>query len=110
MKKTTTRFVMATALGLVVGASSPTRADTLLDWSPATTGADLAAGDGTPWSNNSAFQNFAENFSFTSAVTLSGMDIYTASAFPSVGMSVTVRLWSDSGGLPGTLLDNFTET
>ena len=81
-----------------------------LDHSPGTTGADLEFSDGDPWSNNSSGQNFADNFSFGSAQTLSGMDIYTATAFPSVGMSVTVRLWSDGGGLPGTLLDNFTTT
>jgi hypothetical protein len=104
------RFVLAAVLGLVLGPSSQTRASVLLDRSPATTGATLELADGKPWSNLSYSQNFADSFSFGTAETLSGMDIYTSTVLPSVGMSVTVRLWSDSGGLPGTLLDNLTTT
>jgi PEP-CTERM motif len=110
MRSVGNRFVLAVALGMALGASSQTRAGILLDHSPGTTGATLEFSDGNPWSNDSTSQNFADTFRFGTAETLSGMDIYTSTAFPSVGMSVTVRLWADSGGLPGALLDNFTTT
>jgi hypothetical protein len=87
--------------------STPDRAAAAIVWdhSPATTGADIYG----PWSNISSGQNFSDQFLLGQDTTLTGMDIYTSNAYPSIGQSVTVRLWSDNGGTPGTLLQSFTE-
>jgi hypothetical protein len=95
-------------LGLLEGASQR-KADLLLDHSPATTGANLLPQVGV-WSNMDIGQNFGEHFGFSSTEFLTGMDIYTRSEWPSLGMLVTVRLWADAAGLPGTLLYEFNET
>jgi hypothetical protein len=47
---------------------------------------------------------------FTTAVSITSMDIYTASAGLSTGTAETLRLFSDNGGQPGTLLDSLSET
>mgnify|MGYP002621795311 CR=1 FL=1 len=91
----------------LVGLSVDARAAILLDQSPATTGAAILS-DGLD--NRSISQNFAEDFSFGTAVSLTGMDIYMAEDVATVGQSVTIRLYEDASGIPGTKLSDFTET
>jgi hypothetical protein len=96
-------------VGLTTAAlfATPSRAVAAIVWdySPATTGADING----PWSNISSIQNFSDQFLLGQDTTLTGMDIYARDGDPSIGQSVTVRLWSDNGGTPGTLLQAFTE-
>jgi hypothetical protein len=100
-------------VGLTTAAllATPDRAAAAIVWdySPATTGADIQPGSGYVWVNDSSAQNFSDQFLLGQDTTLTGMDIYTRDDFLSIGQSVTVRLWSDNSGTPGTLLQNFTE-
>jgi hypothetical protein len=84
-----------------------THAAVLLDQSPATTDAAILTDN---LDNRAGGQNFAEDFSFASAVSLEGMDIYMKSGIASVGQSVTIRVFEDVAGVPGSKLFDFTET
>jgi len=81
-------------------------ATVLWDYSPETTGATGTIN----WNNESLRQNFAESILFDTDVILTGMDIYSAEYYGKVGNSVTIRLWDDVGGQPGSLMMDFTET
>lgn len=92
---------------------SVARADVLLDWSPATfASANIqpigCAVDGCAWANRSDNQNFAEAFSFSTATILDGIDIYTSALSEffdtEVGTPAILRLWADSSGAPGALI------
>lgn len=85
-------------------APDPATAAIVWDYSPATTGATVVPD--FRFTNVSTGQNFAEQFLLGQDTTLTGMDIYTRGV--SAGQSVTVRLWSDNGGIPGTLLQTLT--
>jgi hypothetical protein len=87
--------------------SQSQHASILLDQSPATTDAAILTDN---LDNRAGGQNFAEDFEFASAVSLTGMDIYMKSEIASVGQSVTIRIFEDSTGVPGTKLFDFTET
>jgi hypothetical protein len=98
------RIAMALTLGLM---ASGARADVVhLDNSPDATGAN----NNGNWVNQAGSENFAETVEFANAVSVSEMDIYTFAGIPSVGMPVTLRLFSDSAGQPGTLLDELALT
>ena len=79
----------------------------LLDQSPGTTGAAILTDNAD---NRAGGQNFAEDFEFATAVSLTGMDIYMREEVASVGQSVTIRVFEDNAGIPGTKLFDFTET
>lgn len=87
--------------------ANPACAIVLLDQSPATTGATILS---DKLDNRSTSQNFAEDFSFATAVKITGMDIYMNEDTPELGDSVTIRLYEDLAGIPGTKLSDFTET
>jgi hypothetical protein len=86
---------------------STSYASIIWDYSPATTGGEVSADD---WINNYNMQSFAEAVSFASDTTVGGIDIYSTSSYGYIGESVTVRLWSDSTGQPGTLLNTIVTT
>ncbi len=79
----------------------------LWDYSPETTGTTSGI---SAFESLSTSQNLAEIVSFGDAVELTGMDIYSASFFASVGDSVTIRIWTDNAGTPDTLIHDFTDT
>lgn len=91
---------------LVLSGVNSTNAAVIWDWSPALYGSNS---DNPLWVNQSDFQIFAERISFSSAVDVTGMDIWSSSFFGSSGDSATIRLWADDGGIPGVLLSAFTE-
>lgn len=95
-------WTLVVILSTVIAAE--VKGDIVLDHSPSLYGTYTDA-----WENLSFDQNFAENFLFNTAVQLTGMDIYSHYSSGSVGTSATIRLWSDSAGLPQTLLLDFTE-
>ena len=78
-------------------------ADIIMDRSPLAIG-----GSSQLWWNQHNDQNFAEPVVFVGAVQLLAMDIY-GSSNGTLGASATVRIWSDSGGVPATPLHDFTE-
>lgn len=92
-------------VAMTLGLPSVTNASVVWDYSPFTTQATLAG----LWSNEAPVQNFGELVSFGSDQQIVGMDIYTELDFATVGQSVTVRIWSDAAGVPGSLLFDFTE-
>lgn len=105
------RILRHTVGGMLVAAAltawaAPAKAAFVVDFSPATTGGSY----GGAWINQSSNQNFGEQIDFTSAVTITAMDVYTLSHVGNVGTLVTIRLWADQGGIPGALLTSFTET
>jgi hypothetical protein len=85
-------------------AAVPGSAAIIWDYSPATTGAPYFG----EFSNQSAGQNFAEEVSFTTGATLSGIDIYSSELWGDVGDTAQVRIWSDAGGQPRLLLHDFS--
>jgi hypothetical protein len=83
------------------------------DYSPSATGATSltpASNGGTVWVNQAGNQNFAERVIFSGPMLIDGMSIYTGAGFVNLGESVTIRLYSDVGGAPGSLLAQFTTT
>ncbi len=94
-----------------IGVGFPAQADVLpaiiWDYSPAATNTSSGT---DAWTNDSSGQNFAEIVSFPDSATVTGMSIYSGTFFGSVGDLVTIRVWNDSAGLPGTLIHSFTET
>lgn len=97
---------MAIAMVAIIFFCEPAGAAILLDKSPATTGATVIT---NALGNASTSQNFAEDFSFSSAASLTAMDIYMSPLLPVVGDSVTIRLYEDTSGIPGTLLTELIE-
>jgi len=96
-----------------IGVGFPAQASAFLlpaiiwDYSPAATNTSSGT-DG--WGNGSSGQNFAEIVSFPDSATVTGMSIYSGTFLGSVGDLVTIRVWNDSAGIPGTLIHSFTET
>jgi hypothetical protein len=96
-----------------IGVGFPAQASAFLlpaiiwDYSPAATNTSSGT-DG--WENGSSGQNFAEIVSFPDSATVTGMSIYSGTFLGSVGDLVTIRVWNDSAGIPGTLIHSFTET
>lgn len=97
--------VLAAVVAVCAG-SPPAKAAFIVNYSPGATGASTFGS----FLNLSTSQNFAERILFNSAATITAMDIYTASFQGPVGTSVTIRLWADNAGSPGTLITSFTET
>ncbi|MDJ0525433.1 MAG: hypothetical protein PX634_08955, partial [Microcystis sp. M53600_WE12] len=97
-----------------IGVAFPAQAFTIQptniiwDYSPAATNTSSVP-DGF-LVNASSGQNFAETVSFPDPATITGMSIYSGVNVVSVGDGVTIRVWTDSAGVPGTLIHNFTET
>ncbi len=97
-----------------IGVAFPAQAFTIQptniiwDYSPAATNTSSVP-DGF-LVNASSGQNFAEIVSFPDPATITGMSIYSGINVVSVGDGVTIRVWTDSAGVPGTLIHNFTET
>jgi hypothetical protein len=97
-----------------IGVGFPAQASAFLlpaiiwDYSPAAT--NTSSGFTDSWANGSSGQNFAEIVSFPDSATVTGMSIYSNTFFGSVGDLVTIRVWNDSAGIPGTLIHSFTET
>ncbi len=97
--------------------TNPVRVNAAIVWdnSPASTGATITPSPNLGrWTNSSSGQNLADQFLLGQDTDLTGMDIYTrflGTPFnsPVVGQSVTIRLWNDNGGAPGTLLHTLTE-
>ncbi len=54
------------------------------------------------WQNQTAGQNFADNFTLAGNTTLTGFNLFTGN-FPPTG-TYNVHLYADSGGVPGALL------
>ena len=98
------------AIGVAVPAQAFTIQPTniIWDYSPAATNTSSVP-DGF-LVNASSGQNFAETVSFPDPATITGMSIYSGVNVVSVGDGVTIRVWTDSAGVPGTLIHNFTET
>jgi hypothetical protein len=104
-----TRRILAALVALLPAASAaPAGAGIVWDYSPATTGASITPSVGAL--ESLAFdQNFAERISFPNPVLLTGMDIYTRDGMAHVGQSATIRIRTDSSGIPGGLLEDFAE-
>lgn len=110
--KVITGIVLLCAL-LVAGGG---QAEIIWDYSPATTAANADQIGG--WTSKLSVQSFAESIRFVDPVQITGMDIYSFTRnsnwqntnLPSVGDSVTIRLWSDALGHPATMLTKFTES
>lgn len=99
-----TRLLLAAAALLFAGG---TQADVLLDRSPLTTDAAVLTDNAD---NLAGGQNFAERISFSSAVSLTGMDIYMGRDIASLGQSVTIRIFEDTDVYSGVTLHAFSET
>jgi hypothetical protein len=54
------------------------------------------------WQNQTAAQNFADNFTLAGNTTLTGFNLFTGNFPP--GGTYNVHLFADSGGIPGALL------
>lgn len=92
-------FVLGVMMPVLSGGTA--YATVIWDYSPATTGAAIT-GDRM---NSADSYNWAESVSFVSGAIVTGIDIYSESAFGSVGQLATVRIWSDYGaGAPIDLL------
>jgi hypothetical protein len=103
LKRIPAVIALATLVGL---ASVRAHAGLIWDYSPDTTGAAInRPGTVSAWVNQSAGQNFAERVTFGADTTVTGMAVYSASQYGNLDDSVTIRLWSDTAGLPGALLD-----
>jgi hypothetical protein len=91
-------FILSTTLAI-----GSTKAAIIYDQSPILAGIIAAEGG-----NAAAGFNHADQASFTSAATVTGMDIYSSADTGFV--STTIRIFNDLGGLPGTLVvPEFTE-
>lgn len=105
-------FAKALALSAILAVVASPReaagAAIIWDYSPTTTGATLSCCA----ANQASGQNFAEDFSFPVEMSLSGIAIYTLMRpdLGVVGQPVTIRLWSDNGGVPGALLSEILST
>jgi hypothetical protein len=87
------------ALLLLVGlCATAAYAGTVWDYSPINTDAVCC------WQNQTAMQNFADNFTLSVNTTITGFNLFTGN-FPPSG-TYNVHLYADSGGVPGALLDS----
>lgn len=91
----------------ISGSLTAQAAPVIWDYSPDATG--ISSG-GNSYTNIATGQNFLERVTFGSDTTVSGMSIYMTTFFGNVGDSVTIKLFSDGGAAPGTLLSSFNET
>lgn len=89
-------FLVALALCL---ATTIAHADTVL-WNYAPTNGDAVC----CWENQTALQNFADNFSLSQNANITGFNLFTGN-FPPSG-TYDVRLYADNSGTPGALLDS----
>lgn len=96
----------ALAVFFFMGWNMNSHAVVLLNLSPAATDAEVLTDN---LDNRSTTQNFAEDFSFLDSVSLTGMSIYMREEVATLGQSVTVRIYQDAFGVPGTKLHDFTE-
>lgn len=99
--------VVSFALMVVAFSAVMSYAAVIWDYSPDFTGAAVVE---SSWSNSANSQNFAEVVSFANGASITGFDIYSNAYWGYVGQTVTVRLWSDLNGQPGTLLDEIVTT
>jgi hypothetical protein len=97
------------AIGVAFQAQAFTIQPTTIIWDYSPAATNTSSGEDS-WTNGSSGQNFAEIVSFPDPATVTGMSIYSNTFFGSVGDRVTIRVWTDSAGVPGTLIHNFTET
>jgi PEP-CTERM motif len=97
---------LSVTLLLVAVLTQSAAAGIVWDYSPANNGGSR----GSEYSNSTGGQNFAEIVIFATDMSLSGMDIYCGTSYGSIGGTATIRLWTDSSGIPGSLLSSFTET
>jgi hypothetical protein len=86
-------------VAVVLAGASNVGAAVIWDYSPSTTGSSQF-----PYWSNQPTQYFAEDVSFPSGATVNGIAIYSAPLWGYRGQSTTVRVWADSGGIPGALL------
>ena len=87
------------ALLLLVGlCATAAYAGTVWDYSPINTDAVCC------WENQTASQNFADNFTLSVNTTLTGFNLFTGNFSPSG--TYNLHLYADSGGAPGALLDS----
>lgn len=97
------RAMAVACVALLVATAAEAKAGLLLNFSPSATDASPVG----VFRNIADGQNFAERIFFGSDALVTGMDIYSqTSSLPDFapGFSVTIRLWSDYGGIPGLLL------
>lgn len=103
--KTTVMFRSLATLTLLCSIVVSAPAAIIWDYSPATTGANGNPG----FINRAGDQNFLEHIQFAQDATITGMDIFSRSSAGTLGQSVTIRLFSDASGVPGTLITSFSE-
>jgi hypothetical protein len=98
---------------LFLASTSLVSAAIILDRSPgAYPGVTLEPDHGAPGSQSNVGDggNWADSFSFGSAETLTGMGLYSGSDWGTVGQAVTIKLWYDNNGVPGSLIQEFNTT
>ena len=93
------------ALCVIALATPRAEAAILIDQSPGTFG----VGSTFDW-GNTQFQYWAESVSFTTPVQLTGMDIYGGASWGTAGTAMTVRIFNDAGGQPGSIFQQFAST
>ncbi|MFZ0913269.1 MAG: PEP-CTERM sorting domain-containing protein [Candidatus Korobacteraceae bacterium] len=87
------------ALLLLIGlCATAAYAGTVWDYAPINTDAVCC------WQNQTALQNFADNFTLSVNTTITGFNLFTGN-FPPSG-TYNLHLYADSGGAPGVLLDS----
>lgn len=87
------RFAVLAVLCLCAAAA---HASIVWDWAPVNGDAVCC------WQNQTALQNFADNFTLATNTTLTGFNLFTSNFPP--GGTYNVHLYADAGGIPGTLL------
>ncbi|MGZ4789538.1 MAG: PEP-CTERM sorting domain-containing protein [Terriglobales bacterium] len=83
-------------LAVCLAASLASAATIVWDYAPNNTDAICC------WQNQTAAQSFADNFTLAQNTNIIGFNLFTGN-FPPVG-TYDVRLYADSGGLPGALI------
>lgn len=108
------RTLFGTMSVLVVGVAAQATPIVLLDRSPDAVPLASITPLGTPsagnWTNMRMEQHFADSFSFNATVSLTGMSLYSGHWWGAVGDTVSIQLFDDAGGVPGTLLSEFNTT
>lgn len=101
------RFAIGFAL-LLAASGGEVCAGIILDHSPEATGATVTGGT---WSNVRSEHHLADQVLFATDAQVTGMDLYSSPAFGRVGsFDVSIQLWADDGGIPGSLLTEFVTT
>jgi hypothetical protein len=101
------KAIKQTALAVLLAAAiTPAFASPIvLDHSPQA----LATGVTTNnYSNTFGGQYFAQAFSLSDSMVLNGVDMYSASAWGSVGSAVKVTFWANDGIAPASMLAQFS--